>query len=203
MSATLFESLAILGSNTLLLPKTSGFHWFPLLTLTSGKPLSPYAHVHLPAVFTTPCFQFQLFVDYFMEGNMVVVPVIEHMIEAWNLRHHPNMCFLFYEDMKKDLRSQLRKVAQFLGKSFSDEQIDKLAEHLHIDNFRHNPWVNVEDMKDAGVMHKERGSFIRRGKTGDWKNHFTADMTAKFDKWMSEKLKGTDLHFIHELDKQD
>ena len=144
--------------------------------------------------------------DYFMEGNLVAAPFIEHVIEAWNLRHHPNMCFIFYEDMKKDLKSQIRKVATFLGKSYSDAQVDKLAEHLHFDNFKKNPWVNLEFVKgDAGMsmMHKDRGSFVRKGKTGDWKNHFTPEMTAKFDKWMAEKLKGTDLTFVEELEKQE
>ena len=146
---------------------------------------------------------FQLFMEHFLDATIVETPIIEHMIEAWNLRHHPNMCFLFYEDMKRDLRSQLRKVAAFLGKSFSDEQIDKLANHLHIDNFKKNPYVNMEHIKETGAVHTDRGGFIRKGKTGDWKNHFTAEMTARFDEWMAEKMKGTDLKFVEELSQQD
>ena len=137
---------------------------------------------------------------YFMEANIVETPFIEHMIEAWNLRHHPNMCFVFFEDMKRDLKSQIRKVAAFLGKSYSDEQINMLASHLHIDNFKKNPHVNKESMS---MVHKDRGNFIRKGKTGDWKNHFTPEMTAKFDAWLEQKLKGTDLRFVEELDRQD
>ena len=137
-----------------------------------------------------------------MDATIVETPFIEHMIEAWNLRHHPNMCFIFYEDMKRDLKSQIRKVATFLGKSYSDEQIVKLASHLHIDNFKKNPWVNMEKASEA-MTNKDSGSFIRKGKTGDWKNHFTPEMTAKFDKWMAEKMKGTDLKFVQELAKQD
>jgi len=145
----------------------------------------------------------ELFMDYFIEGNLVATPIIEHMIEAWNLRHHPNMCLIFFEDMKRDLRSQIRKVAKFLGKSYSDEQVDKLASHLHIDNFKKNPYVNGESGKDTGFMHKDRGNFIRKGKTGDWKNHFTPEMNARFSRFMAEAMKGTDLNFVEELEKQD
>ena len=143
---------------------------------------------------------FQLFMQHFMNATIVATPLIEHMIEAWNLRHHPNMCFLFYEDMKRDLRSQLCKVASFLGKSYSEEQIDKLASHLHIDNFKKNPWVNK---KEKAMQNKDAGSFIRKGKTGDRKNHFTPEMTEKFDRWMADKMKGTDLKFVEELARQD
>ncbi|XP_043204618.1 sulfotransferase 1A1-like [Amphibalanus amphitrite] len=146
---------------------------------------------------------FELFVDYFMKDLTMESPYIEHMIEAWNLRHHPNLCFLFYEDMKKDMKTEIRKVVKFLGKDFTDEQVDKLAEHLHFDNFKNNPWVNAEHLKPLGLMHTDRGNFIRKGKTGDWKNYFTPEMNEKFDKWVAEKLKGTDLTFVQELEKQD
>jgi len=105
--------------------------------------------------------------------------------------------------MKRDLRSQIHKVAKFLGKSYSDEQVNKLASHLHIDIFKKNPYVNGESGKDTGFMHKDRGNFIRKGKTGDWKNHFTPEMNARFSRFMAEAMKGTDLKFVEELEKQD
>ncbi|KAF0310248.1 Sulfotransferase 1C2 [Amphibalanus amphitrite] len=146
---------------------------------------------------------FELFLQYFMDGNITDLPCVEHMIEAWNLRPHPNLCFLFYEDMKRDLKSQIRKVAKFLGKDFSEEQVTKLAEHLHIDNFKKNPYVNRENLKQDGVAYTDRTDFIRKGKTGDWKGAFTAEMNDKFDRWLEDKLKGTDLRFTMELDTQD
>jgi len=145
----------------------------------------------------------ELFAKYFMDGNITESPLMEHLIEAWNLRHHPNMCFIFYEDMKRDLRSQIHRVAEFLGKSYSDDQVDKLASHLHIDNFKNNPFVNMEQFRGTEAMHNDRGSFIRKGKTGDWKNHFTPEMNAEFSKFIAEAMKGTDLKFVEELDKQD
>ena len=141
--------------------------------------------------------------QYFLDEKIAGTPVIEHMIEGWNMRHHPNICFLFYEDMKHDLRSQIRKVAGFLGKQYSEEQMVKLAEHLHFDNFKNNPYVNREDLREAGYAHMDRGVFCRKGKAGSWKECFTPEMNEKFDKWLAEKLKGTDLRFTMDLEKQD
>ena len=28
-------------------------------------------------------------------------PYFPHLLEAWNLRHHPNLLFIFYEDLKR------------------------------------------------------------------------------------------------------
>jgi hypothetical protein len=31
----------------------------------------------------------------------VYAPFFPHILDAWSKRHHPNMHFMFYEDMKK------------------------------------------------------------------------------------------------------
>lgn len=84
------------------------------------------------------------------------------MLDAWNKRHHPNMCFVFYEDLKKDLRGQVERIAKFLGKDISAENVEKLAEHLRFDNFKKNGTVNNEIGKELGFM-KPNGDFIRKG----------------------------------------
>ena len=157
--------------------------------------MSPFIEYPLVVFF----FLLQLFIEYFMAGNLPGIPYIEHVLEAWNLRHHPNMCFIFFEEMKKDLKSQIQKVATFLEKSYTDEQVEKLATHLHFDSMKANPFVNYDLTEASCMMFKGRGSFMREGKIGDWKNHFTPDMMADFDNWIAEKLKGTDLMFVWEI----
>ena len=33
------------------------------------------------------------------------------------------------------------------------------------------------------------------GQIGDWKNHFTAEQNSRFDQWIKDKTKDTDLKF--------
>ena len=37
------------------------------------------------------------------------------------------------------------------------------------------------------------------GETGDWKNHFSAELNDRIDQWIEKNLAGTDLKFITEL----
>lgn len=60
------------------------------------------------------------------------------------------------------MRGEILKVANFLSKSLSDEQLGKLAEHLHFDNFQKNESVNNESGKKTGAMNQD-GHFIRKG----------------------------------------
>lgn len=142
------------------------------------------------------------FAQFFMDDEVVYAPFFPHILDAWSKRHHPNMHFMFFEDMKRDLRGEILKVATFLGKSLSDEQLEKLAEHLHFDNFQKNESVNNESGKKTGAMNED-GHFIRKGKTGDWKNHFSPELNKRIDKWIETNLVGTDLTFVTELEHQD
>ena len=56
-------------------------------------------------------------------------------------------------------------MARFLGKSFSEDQLEKLRQHLTFENLSKNSAVNKEDGKTSGSFN-ENGNFMRKG-TGD------------------------------------
>lgn len=139
------------------------------------------------------------FAQMYMDAEAPWTPSIPMMIEGWNRRHHPSLCLLFYEDLIQNLTGQLKRMASFLGKSYTDQQIDQLSSYLHIDNFRKNPAVNCESGLTGLMMNKGGDSFIRRGKVGDWLNHCTPELDAKFEAWIEKQLKGSDLKFATEV----
>lgn len=120
----------------------------------------------------------------------------------------------------QDLKSEIRRLAKFLNKELTEEQLDKLTEHSRIDKFQKNEAVNYSAEIKAG-MANEGHQFVRKGmirtilnvlssqmvnfagKAGDWKNHFSPEMVAKLDAWIAKNLADTDLRFIEELDQQD
>lgn len=44
---------------------------------------------------------FSLLLSYYFQSSVPYTPYFPHVINAWNKRHHPNMHFMFYEDMKR------------------------------------------------------------------------------------------------------
>ena len=65
--------------------------------------------------------------------------------EYWSEKGRDNVCFISYEDMKKDLRSVILKVSSFLGKEqlVKDEaKMDALVTHLSFDKMKDNKAVN-------------------------------------------------------------
>jgi len=93
---------------------------------------------------------------------VIYCPFFPHVLDAWSKRHHPNMLFIFYEDLKRDLRGQLEKMSKFLDKDLSEDQMDRLREHLQFENVKKNESINMESGKKMGMMNQD-GSFIRKG----------------------------------------
>ncbi len=131
----------------------------------------------------------------------------------WKNRNHPNVLLLWFEDMKKDLLPIIRQTAAHVGKHLTELRVLQLDDHLYFDNFKKNPSVNMEMWNDEktglvrcavshlGVAASIRPlcwctvcktlsafqSFIRKGKTGDWKNYFTDDVLKEWQQWIEEK----------------
>ncbi len=72
---------------------------------------------------------------------------------------------IIYKFVLKDLRGQIERVAKFLDKKLTEEQLTQLTEHLRIANFEKNEAVNMENASRKSEFMNDEGSnkFIRKG----------------------------------------
>ncbi|CAB3255260.1 unnamed protein product, partial [Arctia plantaginis] len=126
----------------------------------------------------------------------IFCPIFEHVKEAWEKRNHPNMLFLFYEELSKDLPGSIQRVATFLGKQLSQEESDRLCEHLSFENFKNNKSINYEELRELGLLAPDQ-SFVRKGKSGGWRDYFDEEMTQQAEQWIADNLRDTDLRYPH------
>ncbi|KAJ8727195.1 hypothetical protein PYW08_015592 [Mythimna loreyi] len=140
--------------------------------------------------------EFKDFWKLFVNDCFIRTPYFEHVKEAWNMRHHPNMLFLFYEELTKDLPAVVRRVANFLGKEVTPKQMARLCDHLSFENFKKNKSVNYEDLREVDAVTPNE-TFIRKGKVNGWRDYFDKDMAQQAKRWIEDNLRGTDLRFPH------
>jgi hypothetical protein len=141
---------------------------------------------------------FEESLDAFLAGDVIFHPFIEHHLGYWELEKqgYPNILYLTFEEMKKDLDSVIRKTMRFLGKDYPSEKLDQLEEHLSFENMKKNPYTNQSDMLDLSESNSEdRTIFMRKGQTGGYKEEMSEEYIKKFDEWIEEKLKGKDHRF--------
>ncbi|KAK5638114.1 hypothetical protein RI129_012409 [Pyrocoelia pectoralis] len=139
---------------------------------------------------------FEEFCDLFLAGRLSHGPFWKLVLSLWNERENSNILFIKYIDMKNDLPSVIRKVAQFLGRNIDEDHIDKLTKHLSFDSMKKNPAVNLQPLLDTFALpHNlmmDEGAFIRRGIVDGYKSEMTMEQIQKFKKWTRENLVGSD-----------
>lgn len=145
---------------------------------------------------------FEEFCNLFLEEKVVCGSIWPHMLAFWNQRNNPNVLFLKYEDMKKDLPNAIYQCAEFLGVSekLNDEEVSRMCDHLNFDKMQRNQAVNLEPIynPEGDADDKNAIKFIRKGQIGDWKNYMTHEISERFDEWIDFHTSGTGLKFDYE-----
>lgn len=151
---------------------------------------------------------FDDFFELFINEQTPIGSYWKHVLPFWKHSTDPNVLFLKYEDMKRNLPAVIRKCANFLKLNYQikEEDMKRICDHLKFDKMQSNPAVNLEPILsrlDAnGNKELNLGSdetkFIRKGEIGDWKNYMSADMSALFDEWTIKNSRGSGLVFDYE-----
>ena len=139
---------------------------------------------------------FDQFIRFFEEGLHVFGNYWQHVRGGWSRRHHDNVKFLWFEEMKVNQKSVIENLCDFLQHPLNDEQVNRLVEHVKFENMKNNPWANPAS--GLPLPSGEKGfEFMRKGQVGDWKNYFDDERNAKWKKWIVDNIKGTGLEELN------
>ncbi|MGD0389338.1 MAG: sulfotransferase domain-containing protein [Tepidisphaeraceae bacterium] len=93
----------------------------------------------------------------------------EH-VSSWLLpRRHPNLLVVKYEQMHAQTAQVLRDVLDFAGLSCTKEQVGRAVEASRFDRMR----AAEEKFGVHGKAGDEKERFVRKGKTGSWRDEMT------------------------------
>ncbi|XP_004614063.2 amine sulfotransferase-like [Sorex araneus] len=137
----------------------------------------------------------------FLDGKVIGSIWFDHIKDWYEHRHKFNILFVSYEEMKKDLKTSVQKICNFLGKELSEDDLDAVVRQATFDNMKSDPRANCENIIKNEVGTKSEGHFLRKGTIGDWKNHFTVAQSERFDMIFQRKMKDIPLKFMWDINE--
>ncbi|VVB15932.1 unnamed protein product [Arabis nemorensis] len=144
---------------------------------------------------TTTSLTFESMFDSFCSGVHFFGSFWKNVLSYWrkSLEDPNHVLFMRFEELKTEPRGQLKKLAEFLGCPFSEEEeensgsLDKILDLCSLSNLS-DLEVNKTGKTSYNVHYY---SFFRKGEIGDWKNHLTLEMENKIDKIIEAKFHGS------------
>uniref|UniRef100_A0A671VJX6 Sulfotransferase n=1 Tax=Sparus aurata TaxID=8175 RepID=A0A671VJX6_SPAAU len=133
----------------------------------------------------------------FMEGKVLFGSWYDHVNNWWKKKQtYSKLHYMFYEDMIEDTGREIDKLCFFLGLSPSAEEKNQIMYGVQFDNMKKNDMTNYSTFH---VMDFKISTFMRKGKVGDWKNHFTVAQNEEFVEDYKKKMKDHTLQFRTEI----
>ena len=128
------------------------------------------------------------FIGEFMAGRVEYGPYWTHLKSWHTQRKQRNILVLHYEEMQVDLAATVARVAHFLDQPLTHEEIERIAQLSTFASMKKDPRTSMqlwdEEQRKPGMP------FMRKGKAGDWTNHFTPELAQAFDKEFKAKMSG-------------
>ncbi|XP_071225021.1 amine sulfotransferase-like isoform X2 [Salvelinus alpinus] len=122
---------------------------------------------------------FNTFLIQFLKGEVVGGSWFDHVADWYAHKDEFDILSLRYEDMIKDTRGAVVRISNFLGKKLDDQTIDTIVDKSSFKNMKEDPQARRD--KQHPEFFEQSGSFIRKGKVGDWKTMFTVAQSERFD----------------------
>jgi len=128
----------------------------------------------------------QYFLEWLNQDGHPWWPYWENIRSWWEIRHLPNVLFVHFTDLKKDMEGEMRRTAAFLDIPIDDALMPKMLEFCSFDYMKANATKSVP----LGGAFWDEGAkvFIHKGENGRWRDILTIEDCAAYEERAKAEL---------------
>ena len=112
----------------------------------------------------------------------------------WEIKDLPNVHFVHFANLKKDMPGEIRKVAAFLDISIDEANWDAILEHCSFNYMKDHAQASVP--LGGALWEGGAKSFIHKGKNGRWRDVLSEDESKNYERIAEEKLGPACAHWL-------
>ncbi|NXD87946.1 ST2B1 Sulfotransferase, partial [Halcyon senegalensis] len=114
-------------------------------------------------------------------------------VKGWlGQRHLLDIFYVTYEELHQDLRGTAQRLSTFLGVPLAPATLEALEQHCSFAAMRDNTMANYS-LIPSEIMDHSQGRFMRKGVVGDWRDHFSPQQNALFNRLYQEEMGDSEL----------
>jgi aryl sulfotransferase len=132
--------------------------------------------------------------DWMERDGFPFWPFWENVRSWWAIRHLPNLMFVHFADLKRDLPGQMLAMAKFLKISVKEEDWPRILEYCSFEWMKANATKSVPlggAFWDAGAQ-----VFINKGVNGRWRDTLTAADNEAYESRAKQELGEDCAHWL-------
>ena len=125
-----------------------------------------------------------------MQDRVPYGPYFDHLVGFKMAAQAEDQRYLIvkYENMKKNPKTAIKEIAEFLDIKTSEELLTKIEKETSFDKMKSNPVTNYQHWDEWGLRNPEESEFMRKGQVGDHKNHFSPELQDSVSKWVQTNV---------------
>jgi aryl sulfotransferase len=160
--------------------------WYETLNDTPGRvgpPIEPP-----PASIT------RYYHDWLDQNGFPWWPFWENIRSWWAIRNLPNVYLVHFENLKRDLPGEMRRIAAYLQIPIDESRWDSMVEHCGFEYMKSNATATVPlggAFWDGGAQ-----TFIHKGTNGRWREVLTPEEVAKYERVAVQELGDECAHWL-------
>ncbi len=118
----------------------------------------------------------------------------ENVASWWAIRHLPNVHFVHFDNLKRNMPNEIRRIAAFLDIPVDENRWPAILEHCSFDYMK----MHADKSAPLGGALWEGGAstFINKGTNGRWRDMLSADECARYENLAREKLGDVCAHWL-------
>jgi len=160
--------------------------WYDALNKTPGRVGPP---IEKP-----PASIEQYFSEWLDQDGRPWWPFWENIQSWWEIRDLPNVYFLHFENLKRDMPAEIRLLAAFLDIPINEDKWDDILLHCSFDYMKANATKSVPlggAFWDGGAQ-----TFIHKGVNGRWREVLSEEDILRYEQRAAAELGGECAHWL-------